>query len=106
MPGYRGGIVISVGSDANVLVDGVLHDGADKPVPLASGVARPVDGKSGEKEFFTNRAGRFRIDGLRPTAYDLVFPELGPATVRIDIPHDKMGVYRVGTIVITVPATR
>ena len=106
MPGYRGGIVIPVGSDANVLVDGVLHDGADKPVPLAAGVARPLDGKSPEKEFFTNRAGRFRIDGLRPTAYDLVFPELGPATVRIDIPNDKMGVYRVGTIVITVPATR
>jgi len=105
-PGYRGGVVIPVGSDANVLLDGVLHDAMEKPIALAHGFAKPVDGKSEAKEFFTNRSGRFRIDGLRPTAYDLVFLELGPAEVRVEIPRGKAGVYRVGTIVISLPATR
>lgn len=105
-PGYRGGIVIPVGSDANVLLDGVLHDAMEKPIGLAHGFAKPADGKGEAKEFFTNRTGRFRIDGLRPAAYDLVFPDLGSATVRVEIPRDKAGVYRVGTIVISVPATR
>ena len=105
-PGYRGGVVISVGSDANVLLDGVLHDALERPIQLAFGLAKPVDGKGETKEFFTNRNGRFRIDGLRPAAYDLVFPDLGSATVRVEIPRNKAGVYRVGTVVIAVPATR
>jgi len=103
-PRYHSGTVITLGSDANVLLDGELHDQLGMPLALVAGEARPADGRGAAKPFFTNRTGRFRIDGLRPVAYDLVFPTLGDAVIRVDIPPNATGIDRVGVLTISAGA--
>jgi outer membrane usher protein len=103
-PRFHSGAVITLGSDANVLLDGELHDQLGTPLALVAGEARPADEHGDAKPFFTNRTGRFRIDGLRPAAYDLVFPALGDATIRVDIPPNTSGIDRIGVLTISVKA--
>ena len=103
-PTFHSGAVVMIGSDANVLLDGELRDQLGRPLALVAGEARPVDGKGTAVPFFTNRTGRFRIAGLRPASYDLVFPSLGGATIRIRIPPHTAGIHRVGVLMLSVRA--
>jgi outer membrane usher protein len=98
-PTYRSGAVLTVGTAATVMLDGTLQREDGTPVSLVAGNAVAV-GKPSDKgrQFFTNKRGRFRIDRLNPGRYDLVFPELEGRTVRIEIPEDAEGIYKIGAV--------
>ncbi|MEZ9631118.1 hypothetical protein BCT86_08785 [Vibrio breoganii] len=63
------GHTVQVGSDASKTVLGTLLDEQGRPIVLRNG-SLSVDGDS--KSFFTNRGGRFAIDGIKSGFYKLV----------------------------------
>lgn len=98
-PGYRQGVLIRVGSDATVLIDGRLVDPSGQPIALAAGSARPADGGGGQPiAFFTNRGGRFRIDGARPGRYELSLLATPGVSAAVVVPAEAVGQYRVGEV--------
>lgn len=103
-PGYRSGTVIRLGSDANVMIDGTLvfHDGA--PVALQAGsISLLAEPDALPQAFFTNRAGRFRIDKLKPGRYAVQIFSAPGATLLVDIPEGAAGPTPIGVLVL--PAT-
>jgi outer membrane usher protein len=66
-PPYRGGYLLTVGSDYNVSVVGRLLDESGQPAALVSGTATELAHPEREAvPFFTNRDGRFGLVGLAP----------------------------------------
>lgn len=63
------GHVFDVGSDASKTVIGRLLDSDGKPIVLRNGT---VKSDSDEKSFFTNRGGRFALDGVRAGRYRII----------------------------------
>lgn len=71
-PPYRGGYLLTVGSDYNVSVVGRLLDESGQPLPLVSGTAAELANPGREPiAFFTNRDGRFGMVGLAPGEWRL-----------------------------------
>lgn len=102
LPSFRSGTVIAVGTGAQVILDAIVQDEEGKPLYLVGGHAAPAAESGGKTaEFFTNRTGRIRIDGLRPGTYVLTFPSLPQARVSVTIPPNTTGIYRIGTLRIT-----
>ncbi|PMM46263.1 fimbria/pilus outer membrane usher protein [Vibrio breoganii] len=60
------GHTIKVGSDASKTVIGQMWDQNGKPISLRNGV---IILESEEKAFFTNKAGRFALDGMQAGRY-------------------------------------
>lgn len=105
-PSYHSGTIIEVGGDAVVLVDGTLIGGDGGPLALTAGLAVAEGGTGKPIEFFTNRNGRFRIEGVKPGTYALSFPGLPKASASVTIPPNTKGIYRVGKIGISTDGTR
>ncbi|WP_207476686.1 fimbria/pilus outer membrane usher protein [Arenibaculum pallidiluteum] len=95
MPGYRSGILLPVGTDAVASATGILRGADGTPVALQSG--RFVPEASGDPiVFFTNRGGRFLVEGLRPGRWTLVLQD-GRAA-RVEIPPGSEGRLDLGII--------
>lgn len=100
-PGNRSGTVIRLGSDANVMLDGTLVFRDGMPVALQAGSIRPLaDPDALPQAFFTNRAGRFRIDKLKPGRYTMQLFRFPGATSLIDIAEDAAGPTPIGVLVL------
>ena len=63
------GRVITVGSDAAYLVLGYIQDESGQPLSLERG---ELIGNGLVLDVFTNRRGRFAVEGIAPGAYQLV----------------------------------
>lgn len=106
-PGYRSGTVIRLGSEANVMLDGTLVFRDGTPVALQAGSIRPLaDPDALPQAFFTNRAGRFRIDKLKPGRYTMELFGVPGATPLIDIPQGATGPTPIGVLVLPVEPER
>ena len=107
-PGYRSGTVIEVGTPATVLLDGrLLSAEGEEPLALLAGSMRYIDdGTVGILDFFTNRTGRFRVDGVRPGRYDLWLLQWPETLFRIEIPEGSKGRLKIGDIVLPVEVKR
>ncbi len=98
-PPYRAGYAVTVGSAYTVTAVGTLHGQAGAAVALAAGQAvelalpdRPPIA------FFTNRAGRFVVQGLRPGRWRLDIQGTVPRTVEVEIPADGVGLVELGEL--------
>lgn len=101
LPTLTSGSVIVVGTDATVLLGGTLVDNIDQPLALQAGEIRRADEPDAEPTpFFTNRAGKFRIDGARPGDYILRLYALPGLEIAVAIPPEAEGLYDVGTLVV------
>ncbi len=101
MPTLTSGAVIVVGTDATVLLGGTLADNLGQPLALEAGEIRRVDAPDDQPApFFTNRGGKFRIDGARPGDYMLRLYAMPGIELAITIPPGAEGLYDVGTVVI------
>lgn len=99
LPTYKSGTVIRVGTGATVLLMGVLETFTGQPVSLLAGEVVAVDDPQGKPlELFTNRNGRFSVEGLKPGRYELRLYADPKAAVRFEIPKDKAGVYEIGVL--------
>lgn len=98
-PSYKSGTVIRVGSGATVVATGVLETVGGEPLRLRAGTITAESAKAEEPiEFFTNRAGRFSADGLKPGTYTVRLNEAPDQAVQFEIPADKVGAFEIGTL--------
>jgi len=97
--GFRGGTVVAVGTNATVVLGGTVTAGDGTPIGLAAGEIRPIgiEGQSATP-FFTNRRGKFRVDGLRPGSYAIMLFGREDATRTIEIPQEAEGLLELGAI--------
>lgn len=103
-PTYRRGVIVPVGTGATVLGDGVLIDAEGKPLPLERGTIVALDDSSlPAVEFFTNRSGRFRVEGLAPGRFRLELANEPEAAIVFAIPAGTFGRYDLGRL--TYPIT-
>ena len=92
VPPYRGGYLLTVGSEYNVSAVGRLLNASGEPVALVSGLAQELANPEREPvAFFTNRDGRFGATGLAPGKWRLTLPAAGLA-YEIDLPADQPAV--------------
>lgn len=93
-PTYRSGTLIRVGTDATVLVRGVLVDEQGNPVALQYGrMISLTDPNWPAVEVFTNRTGRFAAPGLKPGQYEIWMLGRDRPLATVDIPIGTTGVY-------------
>ncbi|HEV7369731.1 fimbrial biogenesis outer membrane usher protein [Arenibaculum sp.] len=97
LPSYRSGTVVPVGTDGVASVAGVLQGPDGAPLGLQAGVLEGPDGA--QTTFFTNRTGRFRIDGVSPGAWRLVLTTMEAAPVAVSVPADADGTIDLGVVV-------
>lgn len=91
---YRSGYIITSTRDGSVGVLGNLVDLNGEPVGLATGTYRILgrDGSDSTATFFTNRSGRFYIEGLEPgETIEIELRNEGATGTRITIPDDAAG---------------
>jgi outer membrane usher protein len=98
-PPYRGGYLITAGSDYSVTTLGTLLAPDGTPVSLLAGKATEL-GVDNPKTLtvFTNRTGRFGASGMRPGRWRIDMPTEPPTSVEIVIPADSLGVVRLGDV--------
>lgn len=99
LPAYKTGTVVRVGTGATVLYSGILQDADGMPVPLKFGeIIALADSDQPPIEFFTNRSGRFSIEGLRPGSYEMILFNDVPTSAHFTIPPDRSGIYDAGIL--------
>lgn len=90
---YRSGYFISLEADGSVAMVGNLVDRDGNPVALATGTYR-VAGEQGDEtqDFFTNRTGRFFLEGLEPgQTIEIRLADSGVPPVLIEVQADAAG---------------
>lgn len=100
-PAYKTGVLVTVGSAANVHVDGYLRMPDKEVVRLQAGMIYGKHMPDFEPvEFFTNNEGRFRVGQLMPGRYEIVMHDEGVGRGYFTVPDDaKAGRMSVGEIV-------
>jgi outer membrane usher protein len=96
---YKTGYRLTVGSDYTVSAIGTLVDEEGEPIALLTGDAWEEGQPEGRHvEIFTNRAGRFGAQGLKPGRW-LVDMATDPKTrFVIEVPEGTNGMLRLGTL--------
>lgn len=103
-PTYRSGTFVRLGSDANVLLDGTLQYKDKTPAALQAGSISLIGQSGGAPEtFFTNRAGRFRIEKLKPGRYVMQLYSFPGVTLPLTVPENAVGPTQAG--ILTLPVT-
>jgi len=99
LPSYKSGTLIRVGTEATVFVRGILLDTNGKPVPLQAGeVTSLSDPKWKPVILFTNKAGKFALEGFKPGRYELRLFTNQQSPISFEIPSGQAGVYDIGTL--------
>jgi outer membrane usher protein len=99
LPPYRGGYLVTAGSDYSVTALGTLIGPDGTPVSLLSGKATEIGGSDPRSmTIFTNRTGRFGVSGMRPGRWRIEMPTEPPTVIEIEIPENANGVVRLGEV--------
>jgi outer membrane usher protein len=98
-PPYRGGYLITAGSDYSVTALGTLIGTDGMPISLLAGKATEL-GVADPKTLtiFTNRTGRFGVSGMREGRWRIEMPTEPPTVVEVEIPDEALGVVRLGEV--------
>jgi outer membrane usher protein len=100
-PAYRSGTLLVAGTGATVIAQGTVVDASGQPMGLEPCTATLLDAAGASPiECFTNRAGRFRIPGLRPGRVRLVMTNYPEHPFTLVIPAGSVGLVEVGRLVV------
>ncbi len=99
-PTYRSGFHKTIGSDATVVVLGVLLQQNEEPAKLLAGQIQRIEASSNSPiPLFTNSAGRFSAQGLSPGNWKLtLFDKHKPLVYFLEIPDSIVGLFKVGKL--------
>lgn len=104
-PTYRSGTFVRLGSDANVLLDGTLQYSDKTPVALQAGsLSLAGQSNAASETFFTNRAGRFRIEKLKPGQYVMQLYSFPDIALLVTVPEGAAGPTQAGILTFSVTA--
>jgi outer membrane usher protein len=99
LPTYKSGTVLEVGSDATVYGYGKILSPEGKPLELGFGQIYFVDEPDrAPVEFFTNRAGDFQADGLKPGHYEIRGLSEFRKPLAFSIPEGTRGIVNLGDL--------
>jgi len=99
LPSYKSGTLIRFGSDATVILKGVLVDSNDRPVTLQAGEITSLTQQDQQPlQLFTNKTGRFVVEGLQPGKYELTLLSDRPTKIHFEIPGKQTGIYDIGKL--------
>ena len=97
LPRWGAGYRVQVGSDASRTILGVLNADDGEPIKLMLGkIVRLGTKEEDPRDFFTNSAGKFVIEGVAPGKYMLRF--LDGRSVEVEISDDTEGLVNVGKL--------
>jgi len=98
-PPYRSGYAIQIGTDAFVSAVGTLLGEDGKPVSLTGGAVVEIDRPAATPiPFFTNSAGRFAVQTLRPGGKYRVDLADGQGSFEIDVPANSSGLVQMNQV--------
>lgn len=98
-PTYKSGTLIRVGSDASIFLKGRLLDSQGEMITLQAGEVQSLtDPQWKTVTLFTNKAGKFALEGFKPGKYQIRLYTDQPQVGHFTIPSDKEGIYDVGLI--------
>lgn len=101
-PPYRSGYLIVAGSEYSVNVTGTLYDADHEPISLLSGTAVELDHLDrAPLTVFTNRVGRFAIQGMRPGRWKIEMAGIKPIVAIIEVPAKAEGLVMMGDVTLT-----
>jgi outer membrane usher protein len=104
LPTYKSGTLIRIGSDATVLIRGVLVDSRNNPLSLKAIEAISLDDANWQPiTFFTNRAGKFAAEGFKPGRYEGRILGEKQSIFRFTIPPNRVGIYDLGILQLSAP---
>lgn len=103
-PTYRSGARVRAGTDATVMLDAMLAFADGTAAFWQTGeITSADDPKWPAVPFFTNRAGRLRVEGLKPGRFQLHLSLDPKALLRFEIPQGTTGLYDLGTLRVPTP---
>lgn len=100
-PDYRSGYSITLEKSGSVAMIGNLADEAGNPLQLKTGTYRVIgrEGAGEPQNFFTNRSGRFYIDGIEPgDVIEVTLSGQGPK-YRLVVPDDADGLVSIDDMI-------
>lgn len=98
-PTYRSGILVTVGTETSVYVQGVILGEDGKPLELMVAEARPVDDPEAEPvQFFTDRDGSFFLSNVKPGNYAVEIYAFPGKTFTFTVEENAEGSVNIGTI--------
>ncbi len=101
-PRYHQGFLIKAGGEPATILDGILVNQENKPLGYKGGQWVPTSGNGKTIAFFSNKAGRFRINYVPTGRYKLeLFDYPALEDVNIDVPNLKGKVHDLGALIIT-----
>lgn len=96
-PGYRSGVLITQDLQRRVLVRGRLVRADGQPWALLGGEIEDLEGRLIDSSVFTNRDGRFVVEGLKPGSYRMTFGESAAGAWVFTVPEGQ-GLFDSGEI--------
>jgi outer membrane usher protein len=97
-PSYKSGFLLKVGSDFSLSAVGILNDGDGKPLALKSGTIASDQYPDRSITIFTNRAGRFSVQGLKAGEWVITMKDGAQSRYAITISEDASGFVEVGAL--------
>lgn len=99
LPTYRSGTLIEVGEPPTVFAEGYLFYASGEPLTKSVGVLASLDPGEGEEIlFFTNRSGRFQVEGLSEGSYELRMRGYSHQPLVVEIPPDGGPIHDMGPL--------
>ena len=96
-PGYKSGVLVELGRERKVMIDGYVKSFEGEALPLQSGYIR--NDETGERlPFFTNRKGRFRLAEVPPGSYHLKLYRRRDVHIPIFVPEESEAIHKLGTL--------
>ncbi|MEF1308310.1 pilus assembly protein PapC, partial [Vibrio owensii] len=94
-PGSATGHILNIGSDAFYTATGFIEDGDGEPLAYVQGrmILEELD-----IAFFTNKQGRFYIQGVRPGTYRMEISQSGIPAISVTIPASKESLINLGKL--------
>lgn len=94
-PGSATGHILNIGSDAFYTAIGFIEDGDGEPLAYVQGrmILEELD-----VAFFTNKQGRFYIQGVRPGTYRMEISQSGIPAISVTIPASKESLINLGKL--------
>jgi outer membrane usher protein len=98
-PSYKSGYLLTVGTDFSLSAAGILNSADGKPLELKSGTITSSQYPDQSIVIFTNRSGRFSVQGLKAGDWVITMNDGDQSQYALTITEDASGFIQLGALV-------